>query len=161
MNRTTIIALLAAALLSPTWAFGQLGDTSDGAKAPWVNATGGAVEARSPGKMVQAGRARYEERHGFDIAHMTNGPQISDTESDRRQSILQETRAAMIRIVFENLTTFITAIDAAIQAGAIDGIGGSTSGSTGDSTGSSGDGGTSSSSDLSGLLGGPISGPAG
>ena len=117
MNRQSLWIIVAAVLLITPTAFAQLGDTRDGAKASWLNATGGAVDARSPGLMVQQGISRYQERHGFAINNNVLGPTITESEED--ESIFQSTRADIINVLFQNLNALIVALSAAIMCRAV------------------------------------------
>lgn len=148
MKLTTILGFALGLTVAGSTAFAQFIEPSAGSLAVWNNARGGAIAARRPGLMVQQGIQRYSNRQNDIISRTLFGPIITDTAADREVKPITQAKADMIRIVFENLTALIVAIDLQNQLNA------------GQPSPDSG-GGTAAPTDVSDLLGGPITGPGG
>jgi hypothetical protein len=74
--------------------------------------TGGALNARRPGRLVQAGLARAND---FSNLALTGGPDVVDPPTS---SLKQQTLAHSIEIIFDNLNLFLVAINNMIRANA-------------------------------------------
>ena len=148
MKSTMMIGFALGMVLAGSSAFAQVTEQSAGALAVWNNARGGAISARRPGLMVQQGIQRYSDRQNETIARALFGPIITDTAADQEVKPITVAKAEAIRIIFENLTALIVAIDLQNQLNA------------GRPPSDSG-GGTSSLTDVSDLIGGPITDPGG
>ena len=148
MKSTVVIGFALGLMLAGSNALAQFAEPSAGSLAVWNNARGGAIAARRPGLMVQQGIQRYSNRQNDIISRALFGPIITDTADDREVKPITQAKAEAIRIIFENLTALIVAIDLQNQLDA------------GRPPSDSG-GGTSAPTDVSDLLGGPITGPGG
>ncbi|UCG15246.1 MAG: hypothetical protein JSV19_08100 [Phycisphaerales bacterium] len=148
MKSKTTLGFALGLVLTGSSVFAQVTEPSAGSLAVWNNARGGAIAARRPGLMVQRGMQRYSNRQNDIISRALFGPVITDTAADREVKPITQAKAEAIRIIFENLTALIVAIDLQNQLNA-----GRPSPDSG--------GGTSPPTDVSDLIGGPVIGPGG
>jgi hypothetical protein len=111
-----VVGSLAVSLASAPAAYAQDGQSEFvNARPVWENVSAGAVSARRPGRMVQAGNLRFQEAHNAAIAHAQNGPEI--TEEAPAVDEGSALRAELIAGLFEGVNNTITAISAAIGLG--------------------------------------------
>ena len=119
MNRKTIASLsFSIVLLAPTASWGQIvgNDVPANTQASWRTGSISAMSQRAPGRMVRAGLADFNLRHGSTLGRARLGPTIDATPPAITPE--QQVRVQVLNTLFTSLNATLAAINAAIRINA-------------------------------------------